>query len=112
MRRQMTPAEALLWERLRANQLAGLQFRRQQVIDGLIVDFYCHAAGLVIECDGPIHDTQREHDEDRDAILKRRGLSILRFTNEQIENDTERVLTGIRQAALDRSNARNQPHDA
>jgi len=66
MRRRMTAAEALLWERLRASRLEGLHFRRQQVIDGLIADFYCHAAGLVVERDGRIHELQREHDEDRE----------------------------------------------
>jgi very-short-patch-repair endonuclease len=37
----MTPAEKILWEELRANKL-GVHFRRQQVIAGFIVDFYCH----------------------------------------------------------------------
>ena len=46
MRRQPTPAEAKLWQHLRAGRLSGLHFRRQQVIDGFIVDFYCHAVGL------------------------------------------------------------------
>ncbi len=58
LRREPTREEALLWERLRRNQLDGLHFRRQQIIDGFIVDFYCHAAGLVVEVDGPIHTRQ------------------------------------------------------
>nr|WP_225894176.1 DUF559 domain-containing protein [Atlanticothrix silvestris] len=41
-RRQMTPAEKILWQHLRGNRLNGLHFRRQQIIDGFIVDFYCH----------------------------------------------------------------------
>jgi len=55
LRREMTPAEKILWEELRANKL-GVHFRRQQVIAGFIVDFYCHRAGLVVEVDGDIHD--------------------------------------------------------
>ncbi len=55
MRRAITAAEARLWERLRNNQLAGLHFRRQQIIDGFIADFYCRAARLVVECDGAVH---------------------------------------------------------
>ncbi len=54
-RRQMTPEEKILWQRLRANRLNGLHFRRQQIIDGFIVDFYCHSAGVVVEVDGEIH---------------------------------------------------------
>jgi very-short-patch-repair endonuclease len=102
MRRKMTPAEALLWERLRASRLDNLHFRRQQVIDGLIADFYCHSAGLVLECDGPIHERQRERDEDRDAILKARGLAILRFTNDDIENNMVQVLRAIATLAFER----------
>jgi very-short-patch-repair endonuclease len=51
LRREMTPAEKLLWQEVRANKL-GVRFRRQQVIQGFIVDFYCHQAGLVVEVDG------------------------------------------------------------
>ena len=51
LRRDMTPAEKLLWQELRANKL-GVHFRRQQIIVGFIVDFYCHKAALVIEVDG------------------------------------------------------------
>ena len=88
MRRQMTPAEKILWEHLRANRLHGLHFRRQQIIDGFIVDFYCHAASLVIEVDGKIHEQQIEYDLERDKILSARGLRLLRFENEEI---TEKI---------------------
>src|SRR5438270_611728 len=67
LRRQMTPAERSLWNCLRANRLGGLQFRRQQVIDGFIVDFYCHAAAVVVEADGPVHEQQAEYDAERDC---------------------------------------------
>ena len=56
MRANMTPTETVLWGCLRGNRLAGLKFRRQQIIDGFIADFYCHAAALVVEVDGPIHN--------------------------------------------------------
>lgn len=67
LRREMTPAEKILWEELRANKLGG-HFRRQQVIQGFIVDFYCHKAALVIEVDGDIHDLQKEEDERRTPL--------------------------------------------
>lgn len=57
LRREMTPAERLLWARLRANRLQGFHFRRQQIIEPYIVDFYCHQAGLIIEVDGDVHAT-------------------------------------------------------
>ena len=55
LRRDMTSAEKVLWNELRGNKL-GVHFRRQQIIAGFIVDFYCHRAGLVIELDGDIHN--------------------------------------------------------
>jgi len=61
LRRDMTPAEKILWGKLRGNKL-GVHFRRQQIIAGFIVDFYCHKAALVIEVDGDIHDLQQEED--------------------------------------------------
>ena len=84
LRRNMTPAERRLWSALRRNQLDGFHFRRQQIIDGFIVDFYCHAAGLVVEVDGPIHDRteQAEYDAERDRTLETRGLRLLRIRNE------------------------------
>lgn len=87
LRSTMTDAERSLWERLRANQIHGLRFRRQQVLDGFIADFYCHAARLVIEIDGPVHDHQVDYDIERERVLAARGLRILRFTNWQIEHD-------------------------
>jgi very-short-patch-repair endonuclease len=97
MREEMTPTEAVLWEHLRGNRLAGLKFRRQQVIDGFIADFYCHAAGLVVEVDGPIHNPA--YDAERDRILGIRQLTVLRITNEQVEAEIEAVLEQIKSTA-------------
>jgi very-short-patch-repair endonuclease len=98
MRREPTPAEAKLWFHLRAGRLNGLHFRRQQVIDGFIVDFYCHAAGLVVELDGSVHRLQADYDAERDRILGERGLCILRFSNSQVEIDCPTVLARIMEA--------------
>ena len=103
MRREMTDAEQLLWRALRGNQVSGLHFRRQQVIDGFIVDFYCHAAGLVVEVDGGIHQAQADADAERDRILTARGLRILRLTNEEIRRDLAGALARIAEAALGRT---------
>ena len=90
----MTPAERALWHQLRNNKMDGFHFRRQQVIDGFIVDFYCHKAGLAVEVDGDSHDTM--YDTDRDLILRQRGVRVIRFRNEQVFNEMERVLCAIR----------------
>jgi very-short-patch-repair endonuclease len=99
LRREMTPAERILWDRLRANRLGGWHFRRQQIISGFIVDFYCHQADLVIEVDGGVHAFQPAADAQREAVLQARGLRILRFTNDQVLKQLPTVLQRI-QACL------------
>jgi len=90
LRRDMTPAEKILWQELRANKL-GVHFRRQQVIAGFIVDFYCHKAGLVIEVDGgDVHDLQEDEDARRDKVLSGMGLRIIRFRNDGVVKDASR----------------------
>jgi len=100
-RKEMTKAEKILWERLKKNRLAGIHFRRQQVIDRVIVDFYCHQFGLVIEIDGLVHEKQREYDETRDNYLVEKNLKVMRFSNEQDLNDTDGVLENILRACND-----------
>ena len=104
LRRRMTPAECVLWEAVRGNRLAGLRFRRQQIIDGFIVDFYCHAARLVVEVDGGIHEAQQGHDIARDQIIAGRALRVIRFTNDDVLNNLQDVLRQIVIAADSRPN--------
>jgi very-short-patch-repair endonuclease len=97
MRKKTTLAESLLWNELRKEKLAGLKFRRQHIIQTIIVDFYCPAAKLVIEIDGAIHKTQLENDQVREVDLRTMGYQILRFTNERVITDLAGVLGEIRQ---------------
>ncbi|MEW6240397.1 MAG: endonuclease domain-containing protein [Chloroflexota bacterium] len=95
--REMTPAEKILWEELRANKL-GVHFRRQQVIQGFIVDFYCHKAALVIEVDGDVHDLQKEEGERREKVLSEMGLRIVRFGNDEVGRELSAVVGKIRES--------------
>ncbi len=95
LRREMTPAEKLLWQEVRANKL-GVRFRRQQVIQGFIVDFYCHQVGLVVEVDGDVHDLQKEEDERREKVLREMGLKVVRFGNDEVVRDLSAVVGKIR----------------
>ena len=95
LRQTMTPAENLLWQRLRANRFHGVHFRRQQVIQGFIMDFYCHAAELVIEVDGAVHEHRQREDRQREQIFADLGLKVLRFKNEQVQADMLGVLREI-----------------
>ena len=95
LRREMTAAEARLWACLRGRRLGGAKFRRQQVIDGFVADFYCAAAGLVVELDGPVHADRAEYDAARDEILARRGLRTFRVTNARLDHELAVVLAEI-----------------
>src|SRR5512139_2990284 len=96
LRREMTPAEKILWEELRANKL-GVHFRRQQVIAGFIVDFYCHKSALVVEVDGDIHDLQQEEDARREKALSELGLRMVRFRNDEVMRNLLSVLGKIKE---------------
>jgi very-short-patch-repair endonuclease len=95
LRCAMTPEETLLWEHLRRHNLNGLHIRRQHVLCGFIVDFYCHSARLIIEIDGAIHQQQREADAERDAILVASGCRIIRITNDEVHANIDTVLKRI-----------------
>jgi len=99
LRRDMTPAEKLLWQEVRAKKL-GIHFRRQQIIAGFIVDFYCHKAALVIEVDGDIHDLQQDEDVRREKVLTEMGLKIVRFRNDEVLNNLSTVVGRIKELAL------------
>lgn len=101
LRRQMTQEEKILWQHLRANRLNNLHFRRQQIIEGFIADFYCHAARLVIEVDGEIHQQQAEYDAERDRVLLARGLRLLRIKNEEVRQNLNSVLMRIATACCE-----------
>jgi very-short-patch-repair endonuclease len=102
LRSDITVAEAALWAELRGNRLANLHFRRQHPLHGFIVDFYCHKARLIIEVDGPYHDFNQDKDAWRESILTARGLTMLRFTNDQVLNQMPEVLTAIRRCLQER----------
>ena len=95
LRQNMTPAEIILWERLRNKQLEGFRFKAQHPIDKFIVDFYCHKARLLIELDGTSHDNKGEYDNGRTAELARYDLKVIRFTNQEVETDIEYVIGRI-----------------
>ena len=93
LRNKLTPAEQTLWLRLK-EQFPEYKFRRQHPISIYIADFYCHKLKLVIEVDGPIHDSTEAklHDEKRQGYLENLNLTVIRFTNEQIRSEVENVI--------------------
>jgi len=99
MKQNPTEGEKCLWEMLRAKKL-GTKFRRQHIIGDFIVDFISLQAHLIIEVDGGYHDEskQKELDDLREQILKDLGYTVLRFSNEEVINNTDAVLNRIQNA--------------
>jgi very-short-patch-repair endonuclease len=108
LRRAMTTEERRLWQALRRNTIGGLHFRRQQVIAGFIVDFYCHSAALAVEVDGATHRETVEYDKERDQILAARGVLVIRFSNAEVRNRLPYLLSRIAEFAR-RPNPRPLP---
>jgi very-short-patch-repair endonuclease len=97
LRKTQTEAERVVWSRLNKNQIHGLQFRRQHPINIFVADFYCPKVKLVIEIDGSIHNISEYHDHDiaRSEILNDFGITIIRFSNEQILNNIDITIMEI-----------------
>ncbi|MFH0975082.1 MAG: DUF559 domain-containing protein [Spirochaetota bacterium] len=89
LRQNMTEAEKIFWAAVRGRKFRKFKFRRQQIIEGFVVDFYCDALRLCVEIDGAVHDaeTAKKYDTERDKALKKHGLTMLRFTNDEVIRD-------------------------
>ncbi len=98
LRDQSTEAETLLWQQLRGRRFQGFKFRRQRALGPYILDFICLEAGLVIEIDGGQHSEQQAYDGQRTALIESQGLTVIRFWNHEVMNQTPAVLEKIWQA--------------
>jgi len=96
LRHPLTPAEELLWHRLR-DRRSDRKFRRQCPIGPFVVDFYCHEARLVVEVDGDVRtiEGQVARNQDRTEWLEERGYQIVRFKNEEVQRDPDSVIEEI-----------------
>ncbi len=101
LRENMTEAEKILWDELKENKM-GVRFKPQHPASIFILDFYCHALKICIELDGEIHQYQKQYDESRTDELKKFGIMIIRFSNEQLYNEIETVLKKIEEVIIER----------
>ena len=97
LRNNATKAERILWKYLKNNQLENSKIRRQYSIDQFVLDFYCPDLKLAIEIDGKSHlnKDQIPYDIERQNYIKSFGIQFLRFTNDDVYNNIESVLTQI-----------------
>ncbi len=97
LRKNMPPAEVILWSTLRGKSLKGCKFRRQYSIGPYIVDFYCPQLKLAIEIDGESHfvEGKAAYDRNRQAAIESAGVCFLRFTNTDVYERLEGVIDKI-----------------
>jgi very-short-patch-repair endonuclease len=106
LRRRQTSAEKILWNALRNRRLLGKKFLRQHPIFTdpsnndvfYVADFYCHEARLVIELDGKVHEFRLAYDKRRTEVMEFERLRVLRFKNEEVEEELQCVLEKIAEA--------------
>ena len=86
-RKNPTESEDAVWQMLRNRQIKNLKWRRQQVIDGFIADFYCAELNVVLEIDGSIHEDEEviEYDAFRTSVFEERGIKVFRLKNEDCD---------------------------
>ena len=110
LRKRSTDVEMLLWRHLRAKQMEGLKFRRQQPIGQYIVDFVCFEKKIIIEVDGGQHAVETRKDTERDEWLRNQEFKVLRFWNNEVISNTQGVLEKIRINCLSQSQPPLNPH--
>lgn len=96
LRKNTTPQEVILWSRLRRGEL-GVKFRRQHAFGKYIVDFYCPALKLVVEIDGSQHEDNQNYDTERTKYLGSFGITVLRFWNNEINENIDGVVLHIQE---------------
>ena len=97
LRNNMTNAEKLLWERIRRRQIRDKRFLRQFSVEKYVIDFYCPEIKLAIEVDGDTHESEEEilYDKNRQEEIENFGISFLRYKNEKIFGNIDKVILKI-----------------
>ncbi len=112
LRNQPTPAEKIFWNSLRKIPLyESVAFNRQKSIGNYIVDFYCHRFQLVVEIDGDSHGQPltQTRDIERTEFLESQGLTVLRFTNREVEENIEAVIAQVEEFIKAKSKSPQPP---
>jgi very-short-patch-repair endonuclease len=92
LRGASTPSEQSLWEALRDRRLSGTKWRRQQKMGRFVLDFFCAEHRLGVEIDGSAHRGRQDLDEERQRLIERSGVRVVRFTVTDIETNLPGVL--------------------
>ena len=96
LRKEQTAAEKIIWEQLRKRKFNNFKFRRQHVIEGFVLDFYCHELKLGIEVDGGIHLRRKNYDALRQELIEAKGITIIRVSNLEISENKKALLNKLK----------------
>ena len=112
LRNNSTKAEIILWLKLKGKQMYGYDFHRQKPLDQYIVDFFCNELMLAIEVDGYSHDLIEVHNNDlkKEMKLNKLGVTVLRFSDNQVLKDMTNVLRSIEWFIFEFENKQNETH--
>lgn len=97
LRREIPRSESILWAQLKGRKINDIKFRRQHGIGNYVIDFYCPKLKLAIEIDGDSHytDDAEIYDQKRTAYLEALGIVVVRFTNTEVQQNLDGVITEI-----------------
>ncbi|MCK0099306.1 DUF559 domain-containing protein [Qipengyuania sp. S6317L1] len=101
MRKEMPEPERRMWHELRAERFEGIKFRRQKVIGIYITDFASNVPKLVVEIDGDTHAGREEYDATRTQYLEDQGYTVIRFSNLEVMESMDGVLTRLGEVVAD-----------
>jgi very-short-patch-repair endonuclease len=107
LRNNSTTSEIKLWKMLKAHKLCGYDFHRQKPIGKYIVDFYCSELMLAVEIDGLSHRGREEYDARRQSELEKSGVSFLRFDDDEVFYNIEKVLNEIENWIKEKTKLKN-----
>ncbi|MGE0600299.1 MAG: endonuclease domain-containing protein [Dehalococcoidia bacterium] len=95
LRKELTPTEAILWERRRDRRCMNPKFRRQHPVGRFVLDFYCESLRVGIEVDGGIHldPEQRKFDEERQLLLEEKNIRFIRIPSRLVTHDTTALMS-------------------
>ena len=104
LRNNSTYTEKVLWLSLRKKQIHNVRFLRQYSVNRFIIDFYSPKIKLAIEVDGSSHIGKEEYDLARQNYIETFGIEFIRFTNEQVMGNTDKVIAEIKKVVTNRLN--------
>ena len=104
LRNKPTYTEKILWLSLRKKQIHNVRFLRQYSVNRFIIDFYSPKIKLAIEVDGSSHIGKEEYDLARQNYIETFGIEFIRFTNEQVMGNTDKVIAEIKKVVTNRLN--------